>query len=435
MAQNKRFAFTLTRTLKKSPKKGGPRSTLIGHSPLSLQLVHLCIRAASRQVSINVPKRNWRDGKQTNTASPPYQYAGRNCLINRQDELRIPTIEERECMMGFPVGYTHPCLPKQERKTESYKDCRLTLVGNSWSVPVVAWFLSQLLAPLGFCMLHSSQDIMDLLHTGGQETFQGRLIRLPLRPIRLQGHGEATRELAQKLGNLVSIKGEDLLLTASSSEQVKFHRLRASIPSRLWHWKVVAGWSWTGSPEHINSLELRAVLTTPVAHLPPADDSETVYPSDRQSSLPTRLISREEQLPEAPSKSLPYKMLSCLSVVAKECGGTSTRTRILLTAQVGGAGGSAPVSGMGKRILEGTTETSRASKRQKLGTLRQLTVQPSTRRRYDKALDSFFDFLRKNQMSLPTVRDKLDGVVCDYLEYLWSQGFGRALASDLVAAL
>ena len=122
-------------------------------------------------------------------------------------------------------------------------------------------------------------------------------------------------------------------------------------------------------------------------------------------------------------------------MVAKECGGTSTRTRILLTAQVGGAGGSAPVSGMGKRILEGTTETSRASKRQKLGTLRQLTVQPSTRRRYDKALDSFFDFLRKNQMSLPTVRDKLDGVVCDYLEYLWSQGFGRALASDLVAAL
>ena len=193
---------------------------------------------------------------------PPYQYAGRNCLINRQDQLRIPSIEERECMMGFPVGYTQFCLPKQERKSDAYRDCRLTLIGNSWSVPVVSWFLSQLLSPLGLCMRHSPQNIMDLLHTGGQETFQGRLIRLPLRPIRSQYGGQASEELAQKLGNLVSIKGEDLLLTASSSEQVKFHRLRASIPSRLWHWKVVAGWSWTGSPEHINSLELRAVLTT-----------------------------------------------------------------------------------------------------------------------------------------------------------------------------
>ena len=90
---------------------------------------------------------------------------------------------------------------------------------------------------------------------------------------------------------------------------------------------------------------------------------------------------------------------------------------------------------MGKRILEGTTEASRAKKRQNLGTLRQLTVQPSTRKRYDKALDTFFDFLRQNHLTIPKSRDRLDGVVCDYLEHLWSQGFGRALASDSVAAL
>lgn len=70
-----------------------------------------------------------------------------------------------------------------------------------------------------------------------------------------------------------------------------------------------------------------------------------------------------------------------------------------------------------------------------MGTLKQLTVQPATKNRYNKALDQFFAFLRTNQQELPRRRQRLDPLVCEYLEYLWSQGFGRALASDTVAAL
>ena len=62
--------------------------------------------------------------------------------------------------------------------------------------------------------------------------------------------------------HLISVKGEDIMLTTPSSHLVRFHRLRTSIPARLWKWKVVSGWKWKGDPEHINSLELRAVLTT-----------------------------------------------------------------------------------------------------------------------------------------------------------------------------
>ena len=69
-------------------------------------------------------------------------------------------------------------------------------------------------------------------------------------------------ELAFKLGNLVSIKGEDILLTASASDQAKFHRLRASVPSKLWKWSIVSGWKWKNSGDHINVLEMRAVLTS-----------------------------------------------------------------------------------------------------------------------------------------------------------------------------
>ena len=47
---------------------------------------------------------------------PPYQYLPRHCLQNRKGEFRIPSIREREYMMGLPVGYTQMCLPKSQRK-------------------------------------------------------------------------------------------------------------------------------------------------------------------------------------------------------------------------------------------------------------------------------------------------------------------------------
>ena len=73
--------------------------------------------------------------------------------------------------------------------------------------------------------------------------------------------------------------------------------------------------------------------------------------------------------------------------------------------------------------------------RRELGTLKDLTVQPGTRRRYDRASEAFFSFLQSERIELPTRKDKLDPLVCEYLEHLWSTGAGRAQANDTVAAL
>ena len=126
---------------------------------------------------------------------------------------------------------------------------------------VVTWFLEQLFAPWGLCPSYSPQQIMDGLDPSNQIFLQSKLWRQPLRPQRGPGNVDES-QLVGKLGNLISVKGEDILLTTSSSQLTKFHRLRASVPSRLWRWKLVTGWAWTGQPGHINSLELRAVLTT-----------------------------------------------------------------------------------------------------------------------------------------------------------------------------
>ena len=88
-----------------------------------------------------------------------------------------------------------------------------------------------------------------------------------------------------------------------------------------------------------------------------------------------------------------------------------------------------------RKILEQAEASERVRQRRALGTLKELTVQPATRRRYDKATAQFYDFLKKEGLSLPTRRADLDPLVCEYLEHLWSTGVGRAQANDTVAGL
>ena len=192
---------------------------------------------------------------------PPYQYSVSNCLMNLAGEHRLPDVEERECILGFPLGYTAPCANKSNRRGEAYNDCRLTLLGNTWSVPVVAYLLGSLLWQLGMTCRFSVQDILDSLTPGTSPSVGSRLVRLPLNTTR-KSEPDASYKLAQRLGNLISLKGEDIMLNTPTSQQAKHHRLRASIPSKLWRWRVVAGWKWTRGNEHINALELRAIFTT-----------------------------------------------------------------------------------------------------------------------------------------------------------------------------
>eukprot|EP00435_Cladocopium_sp_Y103_P016967 s907_g4.t1 len=244
---------------------------------------------------------------------PPYVYRDKHCLQNNQGDKRLPNISEKEAAMGFPVGYTEGCLPKGQQKGEGYADVRHTLIGNSWCVPVISWFLKELFYPLGLTSLASVQEVVKASSPGQDSQLQAYLRRPPLNPIVGSQHMVAETVLTKKLMQFVSVKGEDLLIQADTENQVKYHRLRSSVPSRT----------------------------------------------------------REE------------------------------------------------------RVVQ----------RKKLGSLRSLTVQPSTKKRYDLALDRFLEFLRKEGISLPTKREALDDLAAEYLEFLWSSGEGRALASDTLASL
>ena len=192
---------------------------------------------------------------------PPYQYMDVNCLTDKRGNLRVPGILEREVIMGFPKGYTQNCLPKAQQKTSFHQDVRLSLIGNSWNVTVVAWLLSQLGSLLGLHEPMSVEEVVKRTSPGCTKDFQTFLQRPFMRAFRRPQAKAADLSLVKRFLTLVSFKGEDLMLQSSSEDLVKYHRLRSSIPSNLWRWQSVASWRWTGNKEHINSLELRAVLT------------------------------------------------------------------------------------------------------------------------------------------------------------------------------
>eukprot|EP00438_Fugacium_kawagutii_P016505 Skav226384 [mRNA] locus=scaffold1028:952:4557:- [translate_table: standard] len=191
---------------------------------------------------------------------PPYQYRDVHCVSTPTGELRPPSITEREIILGFPAGYTKQCLSKQHHGSQAHQDARLTLVGNSWSVPVIAWLVSCLVFPLGLAPKLSLQQIVELVTPGKSSSLQMILQRPSLKVSTKTAPLDC--KLVQKLCGLVSLKGQDLLLQQQSAQPVRSQRLRASLPSKLWRWANIAGWQWTGDTEHINVLELRAAYTT-----------------------------------------------------------------------------------------------------------------------------------------------------------------------------
>ena len=192
---------------------------------------------------------------------PPYQYQDCN-LVWKGMEARTPSVHERERIMGLPTDYTFNCLNKSDIKARAHlhEDCRLTLIGNAWSIPVVAFFVLQLLSPLNLCLVCSLSDALDTLFKGSSAYGAALLSWRALH----QDPGVFAAEglLVRKLLTQVSSKGEDVLLQVGADTR-SYQRFRTSIPASLWRWNEICGWKWP-SPhsDHINKLELRAIYTS-----------------------------------------------------------------------------------------------------------------------------------------------------------------------------
>lgn len=90
---------------------------------------------------------------------------------------------------------------------------------------------------------------------------------------------------------------------------------------------------------------------------------------------------------------------------------------------------------VGRQVFERRSKEQGKQQRQALDALRSLTFHDKTHQRYLKARNLFCDFLTENWLKLPTRREALDTLVAEYVEFVWQEREGRALALDTVAGL
>ena len=153
-------------------------------------------------------------------------------------------------------------MPKGDQRGENYEDIRMSMIGNSWHVGVVSWLVGQLSRSLGMGGLSAVQDIIDATTPGQARDFCSMLLRPPHQGRLGTGDSDAAEKLVRKCFGFSSMKGEDLMVHTGTDPAPKYFRLRASVPGRLWRWRDISGWRWRHSGEHINLLELRAILTS-----------------------------------------------------------------------------------------------------------------------------------------------------------------------------
>ena len=85
----------------------------------------------------------------------------------------------------------------------------------------------------------------------------------------------------------------------------------------------------------------------------------------------------------------------------RPCGAMWAQSKTRQIAPVGGGAGWKRNSAMPKRHLEAAAQHDRAKQRQKLGTLRDLTVQPATKQRYNRAMINFLNSSMSTIFSFP----------------------------------
>ena len=193
---------------------------------------------------------------------PPYQYKETNLLWNK-GKCRIPNVSERERCLGFPVGYTLHAVDKATIKSTPLhaEDVQMTLLGSTWSIPIVAFLLLQLLQPRNLCLVQTLSELLNGLFADEPVLGSSLLTWRGLDPQACSDDQDLSILLNSKLLTLMSAKGADVMIQASHGSR-NFQRFRTSVPANLWSWRTVCGFPWApGEGDHINRLELRAVYT------------------------------------------------------------------------------------------------------------------------------------------------------------------------------
>ncbi len=193
---------------------------------------------------------------------PPYQYKSQYILYS-DEKWRLIDASERELLHGYGWGHTCLCLSASDIKKDlqAYEDLRCSMVGDSFSIysfVIFPWAaLRNELPPIGYWHL--------AFRMGMAPGFAAPLqFACPLRRSLNYGYqdqqGVTVGDLTRCFLARTNHTGSDVRVTTGQILVPKAFPRQSACPD-WWHWEGVFSCKWSRG-DHINSLELRAILLT-----------------------------------------------------------------------------------------------------------------------------------------------------------------------------
>ena len=193
---------------------------------------------------------------------PPYQYKSQYILYSN-NRWRLLDASERELLHGYGWGHTAVCLSASDIKKDfqAYEDLRCSLIGDSFSIysfVIFPWAaLASQVNPVGYWHL--------AFRMGMSPGFAAPLkFSCPLRRSLSYGYPETQGIVDSDLTRCFLARtnhtGSDVRVTTGQILVPKAFP-RQSACADWWSWQGVFSCRWART-DHINSLELRAILLT-----------------------------------------------------------------------------------------------------------------------------------------------------------------------------
>ena len=180
-----------------------------------------------------------------------YQYEDHAMVRDITGVLRLPSISERELLMGFDRDYTTAAFSEKTSHRERFVTAA-QMVGNSFCVPVISYLVAE-------CLMAEQLIKVPLppeLGLAFKQPPQHWSSHAEFKPG--EGETQSSKELVWEHLRIAERGGSDVRLDVNVPFRPKAWP-RAGIQSNMWHWKIVHGYAWK-SPAHINALEMQAAL-------------------------------------------------------------------------------------------------------------------------------------------------------------------------------
>ena len=182
-----------------------------------------------------------------------YQYEDRAMVLAANGQRLLPSITERELLMGFDRDYTAAAFSEKESARAKFVESA-QMIGNSFCVPVIAFITSELLlvkklvpAPLP-PELGLAIKVSEKPWSSSQSFVAG--------PV--QGDTDKSRLLTWEFLRRAERGGSDVRLGLNVPFRPKAWP-RAGIKPHCWTWHIVHGYPWQYKA-HINVLEMQAAF-------------------------------------------------------------------------------------------------------------------------------------------------------------------------------